>query len=474
MRQLQATRQPGWWCWVALVQLATACGPAVVELGGADEPEESADQHLYVTNDWKWKTRIIPVCWEPRADSAEDAALKAAARDQIARTWQANSTLTFTGWGTCTASSGGVRIAVADVQPHAYVGSSIDGVAGGMVLNFAFNAWSPVCRTQKDFCVRTIAVHEFGHAIGFFHEQSRPDTPSWCAHDSAGAPATTIGPWDATSVMNYCNPTWNNSGQLSPGDVAGVQAVYGGPQRRVKAVHVNAAGQGVELLGSGELRVGGPNGAQLLGAMWNWDIARDFIFRSDGTSGYVLDGFGGIHPFGGAPGVSATAYWPGWDIARGIVLASDASGYVLDGFGGLHPFGGAPAAHTSGYWAGWDIAHAVAMLPNHRGGYVLDGFGGVWPFSVGSNAAPARVTGAPYFGWDIARSIVVADNGTQGYVLDGFGGIHGFGVGGTSKPPAVRGGCYYGADVVRGVSLKAGSTSSGFSGGPDKACAFAP
>ena len=40
-----------------------------------------------------------------------------------------------------------------------------------------------------------------------------------------------------------------------------------------------------------------------------------------------------------------------WPIARGIALRSDAkSGYVLDGFGGLHPFGGAPNVAVSGYW----------------------------------------------------------------------------------------------------------------------------
>jgi hypothetical protein len=52
----------------------------------------------------------------------------------------------------------------------------------------------------------------------------------------------------------------------------------------------------------------------------------------------VLDGFGGIHQFGGAPAVTGTAYWNGWDIARSLTLATDGSGYVLDGYGGIHPF----------------------------------------------------------------------------------------------------------------------------------------
>ena len=44
-------------------------------------------------------------------------------------------------------------------------------------------------------------------------------------------------------------------------------------------------------------------------------------------------------PFGGAPAVSITAYWPHWDVARAIALRADGTaGYVLDAYGGLHPF----------------------------------------------------------------------------------------------------------------------------------------
>jgi hypothetical protein len=38
--------------------------------------------------------------------------------------------------------------------------------------------------------------------------------------------------------------------------------------------------------------------------------------------------------------MASTAYWQGWDIARGLVLRSDnTGGYILDGAGGLHGFG---------------------------------------------------------------------------------------------------------------------------------------
>ena len=37
-------------------------------------------------------------------------------------------------------------------------------------------------------------------------------------------------------------------------------------------------------------------------------------------SGYVREGYVGVHAFGGAPAVGGGAYWRGWDIARDLVL----------------------------------------------------------------------------------------------------------------------------------------------------------
>src|SRR5438270_99312 len=70
------------------------------------------------------------------------------------------------------------------------------------------------------------------------------------------------------------------------------------------------------------------------------DAARGIALRADGVRGYVLDGSGGVHPFGGAPPLLVTAYWPGLDVARGIALRPDGrSAWIVDRWNGVHSVG---------------------------------------------------------------------------------------------------------------------------------------
>jgi hypothetical protein len=186
-------------------------------------------------------------------------------------------------------------------------------------------------------------------------------------------------------------------------------------------------------------------------AYWRgWDIVRGVAVNADG-SGYTLDGFGGLHSFGGAA-VPRAPYWRGWDIARGVALLPSSkkqspAGYVLDAFGGVHPFGGAPAVSVSGYWRGWAIVRGIAVDPGGPGGYVLDAFGGVHPFG----GAPAVSVSGYWRGWDIARGVALMahrSGSPAGYTVDGKGGVHPFGT-----APAVTGVGYWNADVVKGIAL---------------------
>ena len=97
---------------------------------------------------------------------------------------------------------------------------------------------------------------------------------------------------------------------------------------------------------------------------------RDVAVRGDGRSGYSVDATGALHAFGGAPDrVGAAVPNP---LGRRVVLRGDGiSGYTLDAFGGIHAFGGAPTAQgVTAYWPGWDVARGLALRPDGRSGWV--------------------------------------------------------------------------------------------------------
>jgi outer membrane protein assembly factor BamB len=217
----------------------------------------------------------------------------------------------------------------------------------------------------------------------------------------------------------------------------------------------------------GGLHADGTAPAMAASAYWaGWNIARGAALFPDGTGGYTLDGYGGLHPFGSAPTVAPPAYWAGWDIARGVALApwstsSAAAGWTLDGYGGIHPFGGAPAVGGYSYF-GFDIARGLAILPDSTpssvAGYTLDGYGGIHPFG----GAPAVANNSYWPGWDIAHSFTLSPNASKlngaGWTLDGFGGVHPFG----TAPSQAASGYWPGWDIARGIVAWTGTGTGGW------------
>jgi hypothetical protein len=86
----------------------------------------------------------------------------------------------------------------------------------------------PLSAGQKK-CVQSLAVHEFGHALGLRHEQARPDrgTCSVVNEDlnTDGLDGRPLWAYDPDSVMNYCREP-EIEPKLSSGDILAINTLY--------------------------------------------------------------------------------------------------------------------------------------------------------------------------------------------------------------------------------------------------------
>ena len=216
----------------------TACSAHNTAPGAPAAPSAKVDKtrppacgnQLFGLKSSVWENLEVPVCWEN--PTANDEQSRDWVRAAVADTWERHSALRFSGWGQCQDGVPGIHIRIADTGPHTKgLGNQLDGKPNGMVLNFTFENWSPRSRKRLEYYIKAIAVHEFGHALGFAHEQNRDDAPD-CGEERQGTDGDIkITPYDLHSVMNYCNPKYSGDGQLSDQDIAGLKAWYGAANR---------------------------------------------------------------------------------------------------------------------------------------------------------------------------------------------------------------------------------------------------
>lgn len=214
--------------------------------------------------------------------------------DALQKTWTAESGVTIRGWDDLCSTSGlgkNVRLNfisgdISTTTPgHDYLGVEVNGYSPG--IRFALH--ESYQGSVRQFLIMADGVHEFGHAIGFAHEQNRDDTNrTLCTSETQGADGNyTFGPWDPDSIMNYCRIEMTNryfdgtidEMRLSGTDIWAAGAIYGAPFPYSVAVHQDLNPVTADLFA----RFTWPGGIDDLGDDWYNDSSGNWTLGSDPT-----------------------------------------------------------------------------------------------------------------------------------------------------------------------------------------------
>lgn len=173
--------------------------------------------------------RQIPVCW---VDVGNDS-FKRNVKGWVTNSWERYANVKFTGWNRCYGSQG-VQIGInSGNYGFSQTGSDSRGSQPSMMF-------SDQGRTKF------IALYEFGHALGFHHEQNRDDStcnpPNKVEQHEGYSDRVYHGDYDSDSIMNYCREDQNAPDQeLSLGDIEAVQSIYGINQNAYRNFRVRNA-----------------------------------------------------------------------------------------------------------------------------------------------------------------------------------------------------------------------------------------
>ena len=199
----------------------------------------------------------LTVCWEIpsaaeplslEADQTSGAIRREWVRLALKNSWERYARVIFVGWEQCTdeANAADPPYTLGPRRPGTLDENlKIEIAYSGSSHNWGHGSWGDYKKSGVTLnlhcsypslksCIEYLTIHEFGHTLGFYHEEERSDWPT----NIPNCPRQThppSDPWwpiptemrfgapDPTSVMAYCSD-WPT--KLSPKDITGVQHLY--------------------------------------------------------------------------------------------------------------------------------------------------------------------------------------------------------------------------------------------------------
>ena len=262
-------------CLLLASLLAAGAGNAGAENLGTSTQPLTVDKTVTL---WTSNNNTVPVCWETAGYDREKKIVKEA----VQGTWEFQAKIDFTGWDACPTEGDALHVRMRiDAYGTANAGAMGRApVFGTGALSkaadkrpgiiFEFNPDGSANQARVEY----IGVHEFGHILGFMHEQDGPGNVEGTAHcnqvTGSGDNAKPVTAYDRDSVMNYCNKFGNMRGDLTDLDIKGVQEMYGVRRQNVASRNACSSAQF--------------KGLAALAAPWNDGGQATFaVFPSDGA-----------------------------------------------------------------------------------------------------------------------------------------------------------------------------------------------
>lgn len=231
---------------------AQACVVPVEEEESAPTAEAESDLMASPGGLWPGSPAVIPVCWEPTQPSL---VVRTWIEEVVQGQWGRYGRLIFTGWGECSVGTPGIHVrdTAAWAEPEWRTLGGYTQLKNGLADGLRIDS-STTCAgyATAEHCIKALALHEFGHALGFYHEENRPEYTGDRCGNSAVSGGLEYGAYDIDSVMSYkgqASPTcasldpngiktWKDT--LSANDITAVQSAY---HRRIPGQLVSMSGK---------------------------------------------------------------------------------------------------------------------------------------------------------------------------------------------------------------------------------------